>query len=166
MSKCYHSLSYQPGLILGQNRLITTDNGRGSMMNICNLCLFPGQYRCEGTECGDNESKGRYDGVCDKDGCDYNHWRQGDREYFGVGSNFAVDSSKKMTVVTQFITDDGTDTGELVEMRRIYVQDGKVIKNSVTNQPGNLHLILWSKFLLLASYWKKNHCQYTLNAYF
>ena len=53
----------------------------------------------------------RYDGVCDKDGCDYNHWRQGDREYFGVGSNFKVDSSKKMTVVTQFITYDGTDTG-------------------------------------------------------
>jgi len=95
-----------------------------------------GQYRCEGTECGDNDSKGRYDGVCDKDGCDYNHWRQGDREYFGVGSNFAVDSSKKMTVVTQFITDDGTDTGELVEIRRIYVQDGKVIENSITNQPG------------------------------
>ena len=98
-------------------------------------CLS-GQYRCEGTECGDNDSDERYDGVCDKDGCDYNHWRQGDREYFGVGSNFAVDSSKKMTVVTQFITDDGTDTGELVEMRRIYVQDGKVIENSVTNQPG------------------------------
>ena len=74
--------------------------------------------------------------MCDKDGCDYNHWRQGDREYFGVGSNFAVDSSKKMTVVTQFITDDGTDNGELVEMRRIYVQDGKVIENSITNQPG------------------------------
>ena len=45
--------------------------------------------------------------------------------------------NKKMTVVTQFITDDGTDTGELVEMRRIYVQDGKVFENSVTNQPGN-----------------------------
>ena len=116
-------------------------------------CLLSGQYRCEGTECGDNDSDERYvnhdnddeandddkryDGVCDKDGCDYNHWRQGDREYFGVGSNFKVDSSKKMTVVTQFITDDGTDTGELVEMRRLYVQDGKVIENSVTNQPGN-----------------------------
>ena len=48
-----------------------------------------------------------------------------------------MDSSKKMTVVTQFITDDGTDTGELVEMRRLYVQDGKIIENSVTNQPGN-----------------------------
>ena len=101
------------------------------------LCYLSGQYRCDGTECGDNDSDERYDGVCDKDGCDYNHWRQGDREYFGPGSNFAVDSSKKMTVVTQFITDDGTDTGELVEMRRLYVQDGKIIENSVTNQPGN-----------------------------
>ena len=30
------------------------------------------QYRCEGTECGDNASGERYDGVCDKDGCDIN----------------------------------------------------------------------------------------------
>ena len=31
-----------------------------------------------------------------------------------------------MTVVTQFVTDDGTDHGELVEMRRLFVQDGQV----------------------------------------
>jgi len=99
-------------------------------------CEITGQYRCEGLECGDDATDNRFDGVCDKDGCDYNHWRQGDHTYFGPGGNFAVDSSKKMTVVTQFITDDGTDSGELVEIRRLYVQDGKVIENSVTNQPG------------------------------
>jgi len=95
-----------------------------------------GQYRCEGLECGDNASDNRYDGVCDKDGCDYNHWRQGDRSYYGPGSNFRVDTNKKMTVVTQFVTDDGTDHGELVEMRRLFVQDGQVIENSVTNWEG------------------------------
>merc|ERR1712198_135137 len=47
-----------------------------------------------------------------------------------------VDSSKPMTVVTQFVTNDGTDNGELVEMRRLYVQDGKVIENSISNWPG------------------------------
>ena len=41
-----------------------------------------------------------------------------------------------MTVVTQFITHDGTDTGDLVEMRRIYLQDGKIIENSLTNIDG------------------------------
>ena len=84
------------------------------------------QYRCKGLECGDNASDNRYDGVCDKDGCDYNHWRQGDKTYFGADSSFAVDSTKPMTVVTQFITEDGTDNGELVEIRRLYVQDGQV----------------------------------------
>merc|ERR1719238_2177621 len=38
-----------------------------------------------------------------------------------------------MTVVTQFITDDGTDSGTVNEVRRFYVQDGKKIENpSVT----------------------------------
>jgi len=99
-------------------------------------CDVQGQYRCEGVECGDNESDNRFDGVCDKDGCDYNHWRQGDKTYFGMGADFQVDSSKPMTVVTQFHTHDGTDNGDLVEVRRIYVQDGKVISNSVTNWEG------------------------------
>jgi len=99
-------------------------------------CDVTGQYQCEGKECGDNKSDERYDGVCDKDGCDFNHWRQGDKTYYGPGSNFKVDSTKPITLVTQFITDDGTDNGNLVEMRRIYVQNGNVIANSVTDVPG------------------------------
>merc|ERR1711970_1569562 len=99
-------------------------------------CDTVGLYRCEGTECGDNWSDERYDGLCDKDGCDFNSWRLGDQTYFGPGSEFAVDSTKPMTVVTQFITDDGTDDGDLVEIRRIYVQDGEVIENSFSNLPG------------------------------
>ena len=47
-----------------------------------------------------------------------------------------MDTTRPMTVVTQFHTDDGTDTGELVEVRRIYVQDGKVISNSISNWEG------------------------------
>merc|ERR1711863_69737 len=99
-------------------------------------CDVEGQYRCEGVECGDNESDNRFDGVCDKDGCDYNHWRQGDKTYFGSSPDFQVDSTKPMTVVTQFHTHDGTDSGDLVEVRRIYVQDGQVISNSITNWEG------------------------------
>jgi len=39
--------------------------------------------------------------------------------------------------VTQFLTSDGTDTGDLVEIRRLYVQDGKVIKNAKTTNLGD-----------------------------
>ena len=35
-----------------------------------------GLYRCEGIECGDNDKGQRYDGVCDKDGCDINPYRK------------------------------------------------------------------------------------------
>merc|ERR1712055_1170318 len=99
-------------------------------------CETVGQERCEGTPCGDNKSGERYDGVCDKDGCDFNSWRMGDRTFYGPGSSFTLDSSKTMTVVTQFLTSDGTDGGDLAEIRRVYLQDGKVIYNSFTNVPG------------------------------
>ena len=56
--------------------------------------------------------------------------------FWGPGSGLTVDSSRVVTVVTQFITSDGTDTGELIEIRRKYVQDGNVIENSVMNIDG------------------------------
>merc|ERR1712039_950938 len=73
---------------------------------------------------------GRYLGMCDKDGCDFNSYRMGDTSFYGHGSDFKIDSSKPVTVVTQFLTHDGTDTGDLSEVRRFYVQDGAVIENS------------------------------------
>merc|ERR1719476_1116906 len=51
----------------------------------------------------------------------------GHKTFFGPGSQFAVDTTKPMTVVTQFITADGTDAGALKEIRRFYVQNGKAI---------------------------------------
>jgi len=99
-------------------------------------CDIEGSYRCEGLECGDNKSDNRYDGVCDKDGCDFHHWRLGDQKYYGPGPDFKVDTTKPLTVVTQFLTDDGTDDGEFVEMRRLYLQDGQIIENSFTNIDG------------------------------
>ncbi|ORY11399.1 cellobiohydrolase I-I [Clohesyomyces aquaticus] len=96
------------------------------------VCTKDGPIRCSGTECGDGDD--RYKGVCDKDGCDFNSYRMGDTSFYGKG--LTVDTSKKFTVVTQFITADGTDTGKLSEIRRIYVQGGKVIKNSVSKVSG------------------------------
>ena len=42
--------------------------------------------------------------------------------FWGPGSEFTLDSSRDIQVVTQFFTSDGTDTGELVEVRRKWIQ--------------------------------------------
>jgi cellulose 1,4-beta-cellobiosidase len=52
-----------------------------------------------------------------------------------LGPGMIVDTNSKFTVVTQFITDSGTSSGTLSEIRRLYVQNGKVIQNSVANVP-------------------------------
>jgi len=99
-------------------------------------CSKETQYRCEGIDCGITEDGHRYDGVCDKDGCDFGSWRMGDHEFYGPGPQFKVNTKEKMTVVTQFITNDNTANGELVEIRRLYVQKGNVISNSKFNFDG------------------------------
>ncbi|KAG8700140.1 Exoglucanase 1 [Ceratobasidium sp. 394] len=88
-------------------------------------CTSTGQTRCDSTTCPT---------TCDQAGCDFNPYRMGDKTFYGNGCT--VDTSKNITVVTQFITADGTSTGALSEIRRIYMQDSKVIQNSKTNIPG------------------------------
>jgi len=95
-------------------------------------CNIEGQLRCEGQACGDNDKGERYKGVCDKDGCDINPHRMGNTSFYGRGSDFLVDTLKPVTTVTQFLTTDGTDDGDLKEVRRYYVQDGKVIGSPKT----------------------------------
>merc|ERR1712174_117530 len=91
-------------------------------------CSTEKLYRCsDPVECGDNASGNRYDGVCDKDGCDINPYRMGVEDFYGRGDQYAVNTLKPMTVVTQFLTHDGTDTGDFSEMRRLYIQDGKIV---------------------------------------
>lgn len=72
-------------------------------------------------------------GFCDKPGCDFQTYRMGLKNFYGKGSQFTIDSSKPVEIVTQFLTADGTDDGELVEVRRFYVQDGKRIENPAWN---------------------------------
>ena len=54
----------------------------------------------------------------------------GNKTFFGPASNFTIDTTKPFTVVTQFITADGTAYGELSEIRRLWVQNGIVIQSS------------------------------------
>lgn len=97
-------------------------------------CELEGPLRCEGEDCGGGPQ--RYQGKCDADGCDFNPYRMGSTHFFGAGSEFAVDTSRPFTVVTQFLTHNGTDAGELSEILRMYVQDGKQISNSHANVAG------------------------------
>lgn len=96
------------------------------------VCTVTSQTRCSGTQCGEGDA--RYEGICDKDGCDFNSFRMGDKTFLGPG--MTVDTRSKFTVVTQFITSDNTTSGDLTEIRRLYVQNGKVIQNSKVNIPG------------------------------
>ncbi|KAF3922915.1 Exoglucanase [Dactylellina cionopaga] len=93
-------------------------------------CTVNEQHRCDGDGCGGTYSSDRYAGTCDADGCDFNSYRQGDTEFFGPGKT--IDTGKKFTVVTQFIT----DGGQLSEIKRFYVQDGNVVENSQSTIPG------------------------------
>jgi cellulose 1,4-beta-cellobiosidase len=90
-------------------------------------CNVTTQTRCDGVTCGDNDGGHRFDGVCDKNGCDFQPFRLGEENFYGRGSSFQIDTTKPMTVVTQFVTDDGTDNGRLSEVRRYWKQGGKVI---------------------------------------
>jgi len=87
-------------------------------------CTTDGHRRCEGDDCG-NTAGSRYKGLCDKNGCDLQTYRLGNTTFFGKGG--VIDTLQKVTVVTQFITEDGTDSGDLKEIRRHYVQNGKKI---------------------------------------
>ncbi|TLD18609.1 hypothetical protein PspLS_10125 [Pyricularia sp. CBS 133598] len=89
-------------------------------------CSKPGLYLCEGDECGST-------GVCDKAGCAWNPNRIGQPHYYGNNDTFKVDTLKPMTVVTQFPTD---AAGKLSAIRRLYVQDGIVIKAETVHKAG------------------------------
>jgi len=76
-------------------------------------------------KCG-NQQDDRYVAPSDRDGCDINAYRNGQTTFYGPGSNFQVDTTKKITVVTQFFT----SGGDLSEVRQFYVQNGKAIAHS------------------------------------
>jgi cellulose 1,4-beta-cellobiosidase len=91
-------------------------------------CSPTTQKICTGDACGGTYSSTRYAGTCDPDGCDFNSYRMGDTSFYGKG--LTVDTSKVFTVVTQFIG------SPLTEIKRFYVQGGKVIPNSQSKISG------------------------------
>merc|ERR1719213_505277 len=97
-------------------------------------CGNEASFECtDPVTCGDNPDH-RYDGICDKDGCDFNPYRAGVKDFFGPGMK--VDTTSPFTVVTQFITEDGSDDTDIVEVKRLFVQNGNVIEHPSTNISG------------------------------
>ncbi len=95
-------------------------------------CNVTGVYKCNGALCGNAD---RYAGVCDKDGCDVNPYRLGAHTFYQPNGT-GIDTNRKFTVVTQFLTTTGNATGDLREIRRLYVQDGKVVENALAQAQG------------------------------
>ncbi|CAD7955449.1 unnamed protein product [Amoebophrya sp. A120] len=88
----------------------------------------------------------RYNGECDKDGCDFqtnrleNPTAPAEPSYYGPGKK--VDTTQPLTVHTQFITSDNTPNGDLVEIRRYYEQppnSGTFIDNMVWQDDSGCH---------------------------
>ncbi|KAE8355676.1 putative endo-beta-1,4-glucanase celB [Aspergillus coremiiformis] len=90
-------------------------------------CDTTGLYECSGPDCSGS-------GVCDKSGCAFNPYALGAKDYYGYG--LTVNTNQTFTVVTQFLTTDNTATGQLKEIRRIYVQNGQVIQNVAVTAGG------------------------------
>ncbi|KAH7098753.1 glycoside hydrolase family 7 protein [Auriculariales sp. MPI-PUGE-AT-0066] len=78
-------------------------------------------------DCANTDECTQETGVCDKWGCAFNPYSQ-HPDFYGLSK--LVDTTKKFTVTTQFITDTGTSSGNLAEIRRLYVQGGKIISNA------------------------------------
>jgi cellulose 1,4-beta-cellobiosidase len=108
-------------------------------------CSPGDQTRCEGQDCGDN-GEDRFKGLCDKNGCDIQPNRLGQTNFFGAGAGFAIDSTKPITVTTQFITNDGTDSGKLTEVKQFYTQDGRTIEHPTYTVNGNQHSTITEDF--------------------
>ncbi|KAH8887622.1 cellulose 1,4-beta-cellobiosidase [Thozetella sp. PMI_491] len=93
-------------------------------------CQNAAQHMCKGDDCGGTYSSTRFAGDCDPDGCDFNPYRMGVKDFYGVGKT--VDTSKKFTIVTQFKGSGST----LTEIRQLFVQDGKKIDMPNAKWPG------------------------------
>ncbi|KAH7368238.1 endoglucanase EG-1 [Plectosphaerella cucumerina] len=88
----------------------------------CNITRL---YECEGEAC-------QFEGVCDKYGCAWNPYRVEQDDYYGRGPEFDVDTTSPFTVITTFPAD---ADGKLTSIHRSYVQNGRLIRSEVVNNP-------------------------------
>ena len=128
--------------INGQANVAGWNAGRGNLgsccseMDIWEANSFANAYTAH--PCNVNSATactgGGCTSTCDAAGCDFNPWRLGNNTFYGPG--LTINTQSKVTVVTQFITDDNTNQGNLIQINRFYVQNGQVIPNSYTSISG------------------------------
>uniref|UniRef100_O94093 Glucanase n=2 Tax=Chaetomiaceae TaxID=35718 RepID=O94093_9PEZI len=80
---------------------------------------------CETNNCGGTYSDDRFAGYCDANGCDYNPYRMGNKDFYGKGKT--VDTNRKFTVVSRF---------ERNRLSQFFVQDGRKIEVPPPTWPG------------------------------
>ena len=96
-------------------------------------------------DCG--RGSNRYKGWCDKDGLDYNPYRLGDTELYGFGSQYKVNTQKPFQVITQFLTKDGTDNSDILMIKRVYQQDGKIVQGGfLTSESGKANKAKFNEY--------------------
>jgi cellulose 1,4-beta-cellobiosidase len=91
---------------------------------------YPGLHVCmKDEECGSQQGD-RFKAPTDRDGCDINAFRMGHRDFYGPGSQFAVNTEQPFKVVTRFHAPNGV----LEAIEQFYVQNGQEIHHP--NSPG------------------------------
>jgi cellulose 1,4-beta-cellobiosidase len=114
-------------------------------MHACNTPQ--GQTRCSDDYCAFSDEHAYGDvSLCDKNGCDIQPHRLGVHNFFGPGADFQIDSTQPLQVTTQFITEDGTDTGKLVQVKQLYMQNGKTIEHPEYTVNGMTHNTITDEF--------------------
>ncbi|CAK7222570.1 hypothetical protein SCUCBS95973_004886 [Sporothrix curviconia] len=93
-------------------------------------CSGDSLFLCTGDQCGRTASA-----VCDKNGCGINPFRAGAKNFYAPGGS--VDTTKPFTVVTQFLSADNTTAGNLAEIRRMYIQNGKMVSQATKSANGS-----------------------------
>ncbi|KAJ7209983.1 glycoside hydrolase [Mycena pura] len=100
---------------------------------VAHPCSAPGLTTCTAASLGGQCATPS----CDVTGCEFNPFREGaPASFYGVGPTFSLDTSRKFTVVTQFITNSNSSTGVLTSIRRFYIQDGTTLPNPLPQISG------------------------------
>lgn len=91
--------------------------------------------------CIGDEECGRQDGdrfisPTDRDGCDVNAYRMGDKTFYGPGPEFQVNTQQPFKVVTRFHAPEGVLTG----IEQLYVQNGQEIHHPNHAALGNTNI--------------------------
>ncbi|KAF3901974.1 Exoglucanase [Orbilia brochopaga] len=103
------------------NEMDLWESNRSGAQYTAHPCNLTSPSECSGSQCNT---------LCDTQGCGNNPWPNGAPRFYGFGSEFAVNTQKPFTVVTQFPADNGIVTS----YRRYYIQDGQRIDPPVSSR--------------------------------